>query len=332
MAPRRELAEGGAGHAQGHRESSRGAVALVGLLGQGLAQHGDEARGDALGPRPFEGDGVVEVLEHGGERRLALERDLAREQLVRHDPQRVDVAAEVHVVAARVLGAHVLRRAQHVSGGGGRVPLLGQVLLGDVEVHEVGHPPAVQHDVGGLHVAMDDPHVVQGLQAGSDLHRALEGLLGSEALAGGPQERLQVLALEQLHGEVEPALLLVGGVDPAHVGVPHLAGQLHLRAEPPDHLRPSGEVGAQHLDRDLVAEHLVARLVDRTHASAPDEVLDLVAAGQHRAPLDGRRERLPAGEAGQGVRIVFRVAGRTEHGTGGGYARAPLRPQGALRG
>ena len=63
------------------------------------------------------------ALEHARERArdvLAEERGLARQHLVEHAAERPDVGAPVDGFAARLLGAHVRRRAEHHAGLGHR--------------------------------------------------------------------------------------------------------------------------------------------------------------------------------------------------------------------
>ena len=63
-------------------------------------------------------------------------------------------------VALGLLGRHVGRRAQDGAGGGER----GVVALepaGQAEVHDDQAAPGVDHDVGRLEVAVDDPLAVR---------------------------------------------------------------------------------------------------------------------------------------------------------------------------
>ncbi len=127
------------------------------------------------------------------------------------------------------------------------------MLPGNVQVHQAGRPPRVDHHVQGLHVAVDEPPVVQGLEPGGELQREVEGLLGGQPLLL-VQEGLEGDAVHELHADVEPALLLSRPVDPADVRVAHLAGENHLRGEAADHFRMAGDVGAQDLDRHLLGQ------------------------------------------------------------------------------
>ncbi len=77
---------------------------------------------------------------------------------------------------------------------------------------------AVEHDVRGLEVAVDDVALVRGGQAGANLARDLERALLGEA-SDAAQERRQILAVDVLHREERAAVDLVDVVDAADVGV-----------------------------------------------------------------------------------------------------------------
>ena len=71
------------------------------------------------------------------------------------------------------------------------------------------------------------------------------------------------------------------------------------------------ELGAQHLDRDRLVEHPVARLVDDAHAALAQHGQDLVARGQH-VPLRERADQPAAREADLRCRFLFGAAGRAD--------------------
>ena len=61
---------------------------------------------------------IVHLRLRHGERRVALERQLAARQPVEHDAHRVEIGARVDLVAHHLLGRHVGRRAHHEPGVG----------------------------------------------------------------------------------------------------------------------------------------------------------------------------------------------------------------------
>ena len=108
-----------------------------------------------------------------------------RQQFVEEHTQGVDVAAgvDVQVVEHRLLGAHVLRRADdpaetRVNGALGQGGAGG---LGHAEVDHLGHRLIVvesDQDVGGLDVAVDDAllvRVLDGLADGDEQPQVLSG-------------------------------------------------------------------------------------------------------------------------------------------------------------
>jgi hypothetical protein len=192
--------------------------------------------------------------------------------------------------------------------------------LGNAEVHEAGVAARVEHDVGGLEVAVHDARLVHRLQALRHLHREVVGQVGVE---GAPlaQQALEVRALHELHRDEEEATVLAVVVYGADVAVAHAPGQLDLRAEPLRHLGVLGEVGPQDLDGHHLVQHAVARAVDHAHAPAPDQALHLVAAVEDGARPDvhrqhvplGAREALAAPRAGRGGVVVLGLAAGAVH-------------------
>src|SRR5262249_21908085 len=115
---------------------------------------------------------------------------------------------------------------------------------------------------------------------------------------GAAQTAHQGLAREQLHGQKRDAGAL-GFVkadveDAAHVGMGHLAGQQDLALEPFDRAIVIGNFGAYGLERHVLAQLLVERLVDLAHAAVRDEAHDPIAA---RDQVPGLEAGLEAGAA-----------------------------------
>ena len=141
-----------------------------------------------------------------------------------------------------------------------------------------------------------EPRLPEHLARQGDGKRSL---LGDEAMEVGP--------VDELHDEVELAVLLVG-VEPHHdVRVVKLGGRLHLAEEPVAGPAVGDPFGGDHLDRDDPIHHRVERLVDLAETAAAqlvenpilpeDELLrlprhDLLAlvGGEHFFSLE------PAGE------------------------------------
>src|SRR5262249_22770174 len=119
-------------------------------------------------------------------------------------------------------------------------------------------------------------------------------------------------AVHELHADVAEAEVLAILVDPADVAVGHLARELDLVPEATARLLRAAELRAQDLERDVLLEGAVVRLVDDTHAAAAEEGHDLEAVGDHLSL--GEREQGPAaGEAALGVVGVTGSARAADH-------------------
>ena len=116
-------------------------------------------------------------------RARARDRRLAREHLVQHGCERVHVAARVDAaIARRLLGAHVLRRAE-------REPRLREAIAAGL-LHRERDAEVRQHrlafldqDVLRLDVAVHEPLAVRVVERARHLLRDRERLLDAELVA-----------------------------------------------------------------------------------------------------------------------------------------------------
>ena len=243
--------------------------------------------------------------------RHGLDRAPARVQLVEDEAERIEVAPDRGALAGELFGRHVSRRPRKVLGRGGLAGHRGQP-----EVRDARAAPAVEHDVGGLQVPVEDAAVVRRRQPGADLPRHVERLVRrktSDAL----EQRGEVLAVDVLHREEVLAVDLGDVVHPAHVGVRDLARGADLGEESVEALPVRRERARQELQRDGLAELQVVGAVHLAHAAAADQSDDAVALGEDR----------PGGEAAafehvggreppdQGARRLA-LSGRVDGGSG----------------
>ena len=210
-----------------------GLVAVGRVLAQRLEHDRIELRGDLRvelrrGPRV-----LPHVLVGHRDRGVAGERRLAGEQLEQHATGGVDVAAGVDGLTARLLGRQVLRRPDH-RGGLGHVLALTQ-RAGDAEVHDLHRTGPVDHDVGRLHVAVDDAVLVAEVERGAHVGHHLDDPLLAHR-ARGLDDLAQRLPVDVLHDDVgqraEVAGDLAGVIDRDDRGMVERRGVLRLAAEP----------------------------------------------------------------------------------------------------
>ena len=140
-------------------------VAVLGLLGEHMIEQGLQ-RGIALGQH---GHGLVDVHDADGERIFRRVRHAPEQQLVQHDAETVEVGAAVDRLAARLLGAHVVRRADHGTGARHARRRIG--CASDAEIGQRGGAVLTQKNVVGFDVAMDEALGVRIVQRQRDFAR-----------------------------------------------------------------------------------------------------------------------------------------------------------------
>ena len=115
---------------------------------------------------------------------------------------------------------------------------------------------------------------VRGIQCIGDLRGDLE----HQAHVERPPRQLAVerFTIEQLHGQVELALVLIEAVDGADVGVVQGRGGACFALESLDRLLVVAAAGRQHLERDLASKLEVLGAVHDAHATGSKPVDDAV--------------------------------------------------------
>ena len=299
----------GGGHHVGGRGfagGERGGEGIATGEGGGDGQSGGGAAG-GIGVEAAEDDaldGGVEVLDDrggAGRRGLCLEAGqlgdarglegaLASEHFVEHDAEAVDVAAGGDLGAFELLGGHVSGRA---AANLGALDLAGPA--GEPEIHDADLAAAIDHDVGGLEVAVEHALLVRGGETGADAAREFEGLVGGKA-ADAAEQRGEILAVDELHGDVVEALVDADVVNAADVGVRDLAGDADFVEKTLEDGLGGADGFGQELERDGLAEDQVGGAVDLAHAAAAELAGDAVAGGNQGAG----REALLVGMRGGG--------------------------------
>ncbi|HEV7428635.1 MAG TPA: hypothetical protein VGQ46_19945 [Thermoanaerobaculia bacterium] len=150
---------------------------------------------------------------------------------------------------------------RHVRGCAGDDVAVCRVLAGhgEAEVGDARLAAAVDHDVGRLEIAMQDPFRVRGGEAGGKSARDLDGLVMREPADALEQAR-KVFAVDLLHGHEMRAVPFADVVDAADVGMRDLPPEADFLVEQIELREIVRERGGEELQRHLLAEfHIVAR-------------------------------------------------------------------------
>ena len=95
---------------------------------------------------------------------------------------------------------------------GAVTPALGERMARETEVAEVDLIVPAEQDVRGLDVAVDDPGVVRGVERLGDLEHDRRGLRRCKRPGGG-HALVQVVAVDEAHGDVGPPVVLAVVMD-----------------------------------------------------------------------------------------------------------------------
>ena len=250
------------------------------------------------------------VLGQHGDELSRRERRLPDQHLVEDHAQGVEIGARVDGLSHRLLGGHVLGRAEDRADlGQGLLPVpFVRAELGDAEVEDLGEVhvtvPIHQHDVVGLQVPVDDARLVGGGEGFGDLPRDVDGAQGGER-ALRVEGRAQAVTLDVLEHEVKGAVFQLPEVQgPGDVRVLDARGGDRFPLEARHDLGHGRHLPVQHLERHRLAHVDVLSPVHGPHAAAPQQTRDpvplrqdladqgvsrLVASGRGRPPLSRRR-------------------------------------------
>ena len=243
--------------------------------------------------------GGLEVLLHDLSGSAPLEGDPACEHVVERGPKPVDVGG-----CADVRGASDLLRRDVVGGAEGLVALGGRrFLVGDrarkAKVGELHRARLGEHQVLGLHVAVDEALGVRMLQRARDLPRDLQrrALLDALVAVQLVEDRL---AVDVLHHEVVVLAHLADVERADDVGVAELRGRTSLLVEALHEHRVGQELAGQDLDGDKPVEAELLGEVHGRHGTGTELAHDLVAGDPQRGavPLEvhAQARKLPLGD------------------------------------
>ena len=225
-------------------ELGRTRVAPLGRLRHRAPQRQVHARRD-VGPELGERARLLTyVREQDRDVGRLRKRLRPRQAFVGDAAECVDVGARVDLAALDLLGRDIVDRAEHRAGCGqaaARGKPLAQPEVAQVRVI------AVEQDVRRLDVAVDEPHRVGRLERLGDLEQDRDRVVDSRGSVL-VQAMLQVGALDQLHREVEQAVVVAGVVDRDDVRVPQCGGRARFADEALAELVVLRELRGEHLE------------------------------------------------------------------------------------
>ena len=243
------------------------------------------------------------------------ERDVAGEHLVERDAGRVEIAAPVERMSAKLLGREVSRRAEDLSF---RRLLHVVVALHDPEVHQVGPLVRVEDDVVGLDVAVHDAAPVDDLERVEERHEEPGRVLAAHP-AVALEPRPQRGPVDELHRVPERPVGVSEVVDADDVRVLERGGDARLALEARRELRIAAPGLEEDLQRLDAVQPEIPHAVDGCESALPEEALERVAI------CEARRHGAAAFIQRKHAAILSR--GRSTSGPDGPGPRTPGAPR-----
>jgi hypothetical protein len=210
--------------------------------------------------------------------RIAVENALPAEHFEQHAAESPDIGAPVDLAAARLLRAHVRRRAD-------RPPLnLSQLLtvprpcircqgLRDAEVEHLDRAVGANLDIRWLQIAVNDALLVRGIEGPCDLLGDIEriGERNPPATRRSGNELLDCRAVNEFHDQRLRIAIVLEAVQRRDIRMIQRGQQARLALESLNRLGVGSAGLRQNLERDLTFEFRIARAIDLAHATHADQ-------------------------------------------------------------
>ena len=176
-----------------------------------------------------------------------------------------------------MFGSHV--------GGSAAANFIAADIVGDTGEAEIGdHNLAapVEHNVGGLQIAVQYALSVRRSESGTELSRNVERLVGRKT-ANAAEQRSKVFAIDILHGEECLTIDVADIVDAAYIGMRDATRDPYFIAKAFEQTFIAGRLIGQKLQRNGLSESEIVRPVHLAHATFAQQCDDAVPRGHQPA-------------------------------------------------
>jgi len=249
---------------------------VFGLAPQEITDHATKQGRNFRGEREREFFLLKDQFPENGGFRGAGIGLFPRDHFIQEDAQRIEIGTTVKFGPARLLGRHVFRCANDLSGGGN-----GRLIqcCRDAEIGQFGLAALIDQHIGRFEIAMDDAMGMGVRQGGGQLVSDTEDI--SEWESGRlPDERAQVGRAEKLHDEKLRAIMFFNGVNRDDIVVLEPGHRAGLSEKPFREGGITAQMGMNLLDGDDAMEGTVQRFVNDAHPPPGDFLLNLVFSGK----------------------------------------------------
>lgn len=271
----------GVGH-EGAHELGDGILGVRGAVLGVSGNHAVDPLGEGFGNLlvvALDGDGIdAEVAGADDDGVGVREGDGAGEHVVADLAQAVEVGAGIEGVVEELFRGDVVNRADGEFVLTLAADFIGKAGEAEVEDFdgEVRLGVALEHEVGGLDIEVEDVAAVGGGEAFEALEGDLvEGFEGDFAVA---EEGGEGVALDEFEGEVTAEFVVAEIGDADDVAVEEVGEEAGLTLGLFDDVFGEGDVGAEAFESDPERIGLVEGEVNLTEAAGAEESLDLVTS------------------------------------------------------